>query len=220
VNTCERCGADAVDARGVCQNCGWQRRGNGFTDTAGTPSLGETRAADVMPMATSQAGYHSSANQPLRGTNSGTGAGRYCGACGAPIEPGQAFCGQCGTPVPGLSGGARATSQAGAPSPSNPSRYRVGDSPGWHPDDGNAPTEEIRDMLPPGGYGRSGLRMQSGAPYQVPPYSRSGYGGTSVDQPAAPDTSRTLRMILGVMCLVGSLISAVAAIVLAVATIH
>jgi hypothetical protein len=77
-------------------------------------------------------------------------------------------------------------------------------------------------MLPPaGGYGRSGLRMQSGVPYQAPPYSRSGYAGTSADQPVgAPDTSRTLRMILGVLCLAGSLISAVAAIVLALITIH
>ncbi len=219
MNTCERCGADAVDARGVCQNCGWQQRGNGFTDTTGTPSLGETRAADVMPMGASQGPYPSSANLPQRGANSGTGVGQFCGTCGARIEPGHAFCGQCGTPVRGASGGGLGVSQAGSPSPSNASRYRVGDNPGWRPDDGNAPTEEIRD-LPPGGYVRSGLRMQSGAPYQAPPYNQPGYG-TSVDQSVgAPDSSRTLRMILGVLCLVGSLISAVAAIVLALVTIH
>lgn len=216
MNTCERCGADAVDARGVCQNCGWQRRGNGFTDTVGAPSLGETRAADVMPLAASQGAYPPSGNQPLRGPNSGGGAVQYCGACGARIEPGHAFCGQCGTPVRSVSGGGYGASQAGAPSPSNPSRFRVGDTPGWRPDDGNAPTEEIRDLPPQGAYGRSG----SGVPYQAPPYSRSGYGGTSVDQPVALDSSRTLRMILGVLCLVGSLISAVAAIVLALITIH
>src|SRR5215475_8998999 len=81
VNTCERCGADAVDARGVCQNCGWQRRGNAFTDTAGAPSLGETRAADVMPMGAPQGAFPSSANQPQRGATSGTGVGQFCGTC-------------------------------------------------------------------------------------------------------------------------------------------
>ena len=237
MNTCERCGADAVDARGICQNCGWQRRNDRFTDTAGAPSLGETRAADIASMGTSQASYGPPARQAFRASNSGqggstwsgssasndppsgTGAGRYCGTCGARIEPGQAFCGQCGTPVRGASGGSLGTSPAGAPLPSSPSRYQVGNDTGWHPDDGNAPTEEIRD-LPPSGYGRSGLRLQSGVPYQAPPYSSSGYG-TSVDQPVGPpDTSRTLRMILGVMCLVGSLISAVAAIILALVTLH
>ncbi len=229
MNTCERCGADAVDARGICRNCGWQARGNGFTDMDGAPSLGETRAADAAPMGATRQPYRApgsgsgawsgsaAGNTPA----SGTGAGRFCGTCGARIEPGQAFCGQCGTPVRGMSGGSLSASQGGAPTPSNPSRYQVGNSAGWHPDDGNAPTEEIRD-LPPGGYGRSGLRFQSGVPYQAPPYSRSGGGyGTSVDQPVGPaDTSRTVRMILGVLCLVGSLISAVAAIVLAIATIH
>jgi hypothetical protein len=235
VNTCERCGADAVDARGICQNCGWQRRGNGFTETVGTPSLGETRAADAPPTAAAQGSYSQPDGRSPRSFASGQGGGawsgssagdtpasassgtsRYCGACGARIEPGQAFCGQCGTPV-------RSESGALIPEPASPSpsRYRIGNDLGWMPEDLNAPTEQIPDMpAPVGGYGPSGVRIQPGLPYQGPPYSRSGYGATVDQQIGAPDSSRTLRMILGVLCLVGSLISAVAAIVLALATIH
>ena len=59
VMTCEQCGADAVDTRGVCRNCGWQARQSQYAqDPYGddAPSLGETRAADVLPGAYPPAG--------------------------------------------------------------------------------------------------------------------------------------------------------------------
>src|SRR5579885_3395710 len=94
VNTCERCGADAVDARGICQHCGWQGRSDGFSDTTGAPSLGETRAADVAPLGMGLPSRAPNAGQGSRGWASSAAsntpvsnpsATRFCGTCGARI---------------------------------------------------------------------------------------------------------------------------------------
>ena len=109
---------------------------------------------------------------------------RYCGACGARIEPGQTFCGQCGTPV--SASGVFSTGMAAVSSDSG--HYMVGGYPEWDPDDRDAPT--VVDAPIRGGY-----RAQ-----------------------AADSSGRALRIIVGVLCLLGSLISAIAAIVLAIIT--
>ena len=106
---------------------------------------------------------------------------RYCGACGARIEPGQTFCGQCGTPV--SASGVFSTGMTSISSDSG--HYTVGGSSEWDPDDRDAPT--VVDAPIRGGY-----RAQT-----------------------ADSSGRALRIIVGVLCLLGSLISAIAAIVLA-----
>jgi hypothetical protein len=213
VTICENCGAETVDARGICRTCGWQARSGVLLDDS-TPSLGETRAADV-PGAPA-GGYRSSSPAPTRGTAPSYGAtyggaspaprgstARFCGTCGARLEPGEAFCGQCGTPV-----GAGGDYTRNAPA-SPPSRYYVGGKGPWA-GSGDAYTEEF--TTPPE------------AP--TPPYNRSsGIGGghyvpggfgAPTPQPAAAD-SRAGRLIFGLLCILGSLISAVGAVYLAAA---
>jgi hypothetical protein len=114
------------------------------------------------------------------------GATRYCGTCGAPLEPGRPFCGQCGTPV--NTSGTHSTAMNAAASPSGLYR-RSGAS--WTGLDGDAPT--VAEMPMEDLY----------------------------DDMAAPeDTSRTLRILVGVLCLVGSFATASAAIIVALATFH
>jgi hypothetical protein len=137
------------------------------------------------------------------GTTSG---GRFCGTCGARLETGTAFCGQCGTPVAtGTTSGLRATGQE---------QYRVG---GWSDDDGNEMTEA---MIPGAtgynGFGRSGVGQ--GLPYGGAPYHPTGY--TPVRGATAQSSSRTTRLVVGILCLVGSVVSASAAIILALANGH
>jgi predicted amidophosphoribosyltransferase len=47
VTTCEQCGANAVDERGICGNCGWEADARAFREDEDAQSLGETRAAEV-----------------------------------------------------------------------------------------------------------------------------------------------------------------------------
>jgi hypothetical protein len=109
---------------------------------------------------------------------------RFCGTCGAPLEPGRPFCGQCGTPV--STSGVHSTAMNASPSSSG--LYR-GSGAGWGALDSDAPT--VAEMPMENLYG---------------------------EMAAPDDTSRSLRILIGVLCLVGSFATAVAAIVLALHT--
>jgi hypothetical protein len=181
-------------------------------------SQGETRAADVLPTQaarggtsaarlerTSQMPYFPPSSQPTgRSMGTQTSTSRYCGTCGARIAPGEAFCGQCGTPVGSGSGdfGTALNMPGGAPT-----RYHVGSGAEWSSAAGDAPTEAFA-VSPLGGYGRTPSM----------PYGQSGYGPNS-GMPQVGDasgSSRTLRIVIGILCLAGSLVSAVAAVIIAV----
>lgn len=226
MNTCEQCGADAVDARGICRNCGWNARLGMFIEADDTPSLGETRAADIPPGGyavsgpTSQSARNPRMNsypteaRPTTAAGGATNAGRFCGTCGARLESGMAFCGQCGTPVAssatnGLTFGSSALRQSGQ------EQYRVG---GWPDGDGNELTEAIPGAGMPGnnGFGRSGAGP--GLPYGGTPYHPTGYMPSRSDVTAR--SSHTTRLIVGVLCLIGSIISASSAIILALTMGH
>jgi hypothetical protein len=225
VRTCENCGADAVDSRGVCQNCGFIEERNS------SPSLGETRAAEIprSSMDNRGTGIGSSSLQsgspsqypfertvdmprytppvsprPNGGFPSQVGIGtqtggialaRYCGTCGARIERGEVFCGQCGTPV-GPSGNNLGTYGGGR----NTGSYLAGDDDEvWSPSHGDALTEAMLPGPPtpmPAPYNRG----VSGSPYS------SGYGtATSYD---GVQSSRSIRILWGILCLVASLMLA------------
>ena len=47
VTTCEQCGANAVDERSICRNCGWEADARAFRADEDAQSLGETRAAQM-----------------------------------------------------------------------------------------------------------------------------------------------------------------------------
>jgi hypothetical protein len=227
VKTCERCGADAVDARGMCRNCGWQARQDlygqdpyGAEDDA--PSLGETRAADVPPGAypsaspTAQSPRSPSQNpypteaRPTSVIGGGaTSGGRFCGTCGARLESGIAFCGQCGTPV-AASGATGLTFGSSGLRQSGQEQYRVG---GWSDGDGDEATEMMPGAGAPAynGFGRSGVGP--GLPYGAAPYHPAGYGPARPS--SATSSSRTARFVVGALCLLGSIISASLAIILA-----
>lgn len=227
VTTCEHCGAEAMDEQGQCHNCGWSA-----ANDDGEPSLGETRAADVAPAgapATHATGSpqaypdrtvdlprYGATSRPTvasgrpanAGTPSLTGgpATRFCGACGARITGTEAFCGQCGTPVGGASDPSYGTVLS--PAPHTPTGYQPGASSGWANVQGDAPTEAIIAPPPP---------SVRGLPSN--PYSQVSYGsrvGTAPPQTPAPaSSSRTGRIVFGILCIVGSLISAAAAVILA-----
>ncbi|HKT38941.1 MAG TPA: zinc ribbon domain-containing protein [Ktedonobacterales bacterium] len=205
--------------------CGWNARENMYDIADDSPSLGETRAADIPPGGygvsgpTSQAARGSRMSpypteaRPTASVGGATSGGRFCGACGARLESGMAFCGQCGSPVAATSdsgltfgaSGLRTTAQE---------QYRVG---GWPDDDGNELTEAI-----PGatgynnGFGRSGAGL--GLQYGGVPYHPTGYVPASGATPTS--SSRTARLAVGVLCLIGSVISASAAIILALSMGH
>ena len=234
VDTCERCGADTVDAHGICQTCGWDAAMREYEN--GANSLGETRAANLPPAAmaggvtrtpslppndrgaraytpVNRASHAGEGFTPLAGATAG--GGRFCGSCGARIEPGQAFCGQCGTSISGTSGSdLPGTAQSLAPRPVAASRYQVGEGASWSTLDGDARTEMFAPSVaarnPYNDYGAAGGRAQSG----YPPY---GAGAT----PAPTSSSaRSTRIILGSVCLVGSAISAIGAIAIALLNFH
>src|SRR5215472_10533832 len=81
------------------------------------------------------------------GTQSGTS--RYCGTCGARIEPGEVFCGQCGTPVG--AGGSSLGNYGGGRS-SGAGRYRMEDDV-WSPGQGDALTEAVPPVPMPAQFG-------------------------------------------------------------------
>jgi hypothetical protein len=210
VMTCEYCGADAVDARGVCRNCGRLAADADARLDDGLPSLGETRAADLpadLAARTPPGGgssrtaavprHAASASQRPSG---GGGTARYCGTCGARIVPGEAFCGQCGSPV-----GAGPEYTRNMPTSAS-SRFTSGERDTWEVGDGDAPTEAFDYPPPPvvAPYNRGGLSSGQYAPR---------YGATPAPPTAAMRTNRTL---LGLLCLLGSLLSAAAAVLLAI----
>lgn len=211
MTTCEYCGADAVDQRGVCQNCGRLAADSGSRLDDDRPSLGETRAADmppVQPPRTPPAGMSSrTAGTPRYGsgaaqrTSGPQGTARFCGTCGARIEPGEAFCGQCGSPV---GAGADYTRDMTV---SDSSRYGATGSGTWGAGGGDAPTEAYDYPPPPvvAPYNRGGL---AGGPYTPSRF------GASPALPAA--ASRTNRTLFGLLCLLGSLLSAAGAVYLAI----
>lgn len=235
MSICERCGLNAVDARGLCRNCGWQAPatqtyGSYLTDDDDSPSLGQTRVAEapVAPGPPPTAGTRVMTpppTQPTRATGRPGDAPAYCGTCGARLEDGQAFCGQCGSPVTGVGGddvasrmGAGLTvAQApiGVAPVSGAARYRIGDAQGWA-DDG-ARTEmftEAPQRAPYGPYGSGGAGTRGRV--ATPPYGARGYSsGGAVDGQAAASSTRTLKIVFGLLCLFGGLITAIAAIVLA-----
>lgn len=143
--------------------------------------------------------------QPVAGPTTPAPAGatstRYCGTCGAPLDPGRPFCGQCGTPVStsGVNGGVNAPPMPASPSSSG--LYRGSSAgwsgTGWDGSDGDAPT--VAELPMDDLYG--------------------GYSGRSAGA-VADDSSRTLRLVVGILCLIGSFATAIAAIVLALATFH
>ncbi len=216
---CQNCGATAVDSRGICQNCGWHEPR--IDDSS--PSLGETRAAEVPATQAGMRGaaapssfdrtvdmprytppFSSRVGTPSVPTNQG-GNGRYCGTCGARIERGEVFCGQCGTPV----GTGRNTYTGQGIPTSAPARYVVGDDETWSPAHGSDLTEAIMPSPPPpmpAQYNRG----VSGAPYNQAYGSAPGYASPKTGQ-----SNRTARVVWGVVCLVGSLVVAGAAVLVA-----
>jgi len=109
---------------------------------------------------------------------------RFCGTCGAALEPGRPFCGQCGTPVSTSGVHSSATNSV---SPSSAMYRRSGAD--WDDLDADAPTVAEMPM-----------------------------GNFYTGEAAPEDTSRALLILVGVLCLIGSFATAVAAIVLALHT--
>lgn len=219
---CEHCGANAVDATGVCRACGWHTEAETMDLAGETPSLGETRAADVpaparppllvrrdTPQGPSPRGAGPS-GPPSRATGRVASVGtRYCGTCGARIEPGEQYCGQCGTP---LAAGAPTSGTelrtALRPTPSLPGHYRSEaglDDDAWQPYDNDAPTEAYAPSVHPG-MGQS-----------YPGYGRSMPGAYTGTYPVAArhGPNRELRVVLGILCILGGLVSGAGAIILA-----
>lgn len=229
MTTCEHCGARAVNAHGICEECGWRTTASGAAFDDSSPSLGETRAADVpftpaerrttavpgsrvpntpMPplerttgMPNQTGAPRSTADaRPRYTTASPTSTSRYCGTCGARIAPGEAFCGQCGTPV----GAGSVAGTSLQPAANQYERYQIEADSTWSAAEGDAPTEAF---IP-----------SSGQPYvhgfSSAPNARGGYA-PSTGAATANASARTGRIIVGVICLIGSLASAIGAIVLA-----
>jgi hypothetical protein len=219
--TCEHCGADAVDAEGICENCGMRAGGSAFTTASSSPSLAETRPADIPAPANIPArartgvggtptGFEGRGSNPPAargggGARSASVTTRYCGTCGAALEPGRQFCGQCGSPVTagGASGIHEGTVFTSVPSGSG--RYANPSGDGWAANDYDAPTEEQigTPLGAPLGFGQSPL------------YARSGVYGAGRAASASPGMSRELRVLVGILCLLGGLFSAAGAIALA-----
>lgn len=220
MNTCEQCGADAVDTRGVCRICGWQAWDHRYSDEDDAPSLGETRAADIpaggfgssgtgspSPRGSRLSQFHADAGATAL-VGGATSGGRFCGTCGARLESGTAFCGQCGTPVAASTPGGLTFGTSGL-RPSGQEKYHVG---GWSDGDGNELTEAMAGAPTYNGLTRPGVGP--GLPQGGAPFHPSGYGAARSG--AAAPSSHTTRLVVGVFCLIGSIISASAAIILAI----
>jgi zinc ribbon protein len=120
-------------------------------------------------------------------------AGRFCGTCGARLEPGSAFCGQCGTPV--TTSGVHSTKMRATSA--GPGFYRASAGGAWdEADEADGDARTVAEL----------------------PMEQVFGGGGYADYAPADDNSRTQRLIFGVLCLIGSFVLAVAAIVLAIAT--
>jgi hypothetical protein len=222
---CEHCGADAVSADGVCQRCGWRVALGPYVRGGSATSLSaETRAADIPP-----------GNPPAYGPRShvrsapfvagpsvlaprstplspraqfatgripeGPPSGGFCGTCGGPIEPDQQFCGQCGAPVPGNGGPGADQGTVMRRTPSGDDAFGdLGESDPWSPNEFDAPTEEYSRMMgtSPGGYVAGG-------------YPRP--GGFATPPPA--DGSAEMRVVVGILCVLGGLLSGAGALIVA-----
>jgi hypothetical protein len=182
-----------------------------------TPSLAETREADVpAPVrssllaptpgparAATTGGRSRYADQSTvgpggRATGADLGQGpssRYCGTCGARIEAGKQFCGQCGSPIFPAAGLEEGTALQRAVFPGV-----RGPADSWSAADQDAPTEEF------GPYGMGGYAQ---------PYGTSGYYARAGTTSAAQRSDT--RILIGIFCVLGGLLSAAAAIILAVA---
>jgi hypothetical protein len=125
---------------------------------------------------------------------------RFCGTCGARITGNEAFCGQCGTPVSASMADAGTAFRAPA---TGTARFRSDADGPWQPTDGDAPTEAF---LPPAPAYARGARTTA--------YPMDG-GYTAGRAPAAGGSGRSVRIVLGIVCLVGSLASAAGALLLA-----
>ena len=241
--TCVYCGADAVDASGVCQACGRHVASASATPHhdshdayESTDATAETREADILLPARRATAAPPLAHQgppampaprsgdrngdrgdggPRTGVRGGSGVyggaapstNRYCGTCGAEIEPGMQFCGQCGASVTGVAGFEGATF-AGAPRrgtfpPGARSAFASDTSPGyddWSPADQDAPTEQF---TPPFAYPNA-------------PHRQSGAFGPHAPAPdAGGGLSREMSAFLGILCILGALVSGAGAIILA-----
>lgn len=228
MTTCEQCGADTMDEQGVCHTCGWQApqpssvelhdEVDADDDQDGAPSLGETRAAQVAdaPAVTSTGRYsaapaierttdmprftaasHSEPELGARARTSAGGTGRFCGTCGARVAPGEMYCGQCGSPVGQLSG--TMTGRVDAPV-----TLGNGTATGWSEVEGDAPTEAF--VVTQRGYSRPGSATA---------FPTGRYGQQADARVTTPNSTRTMRVIFGVLCIAGSLVSALAAVIVA-----
>lgn len=223
MQTCENCGANAVNSRGICQNCGWRQPG--ISDSS--PSLGETRAAEVPTTQTGMRGagpsspfgptadlprYTPPLALPSRGSAASLvspqgGTSRYCGTCGARIERGEVFCGQCGTPV----GSGRNSYGGQGMTSSAPSRYMTGDDEeAWSPANSSEFTEAILPSPPPA----MPAQYNRGVPGL--PYNQAYGSGTVYAASPGSGANRSARIVWGVVCLVASLVIAGAAVLVAV----
>lgn len=227
---CEQCGAEAVSADGVCGNCGWQTptaadapEAEVADELGSSPSLGETRAADIpdlpAPRPATRSGAPAAAATPAlertvdlprytppartagsrAPTTTGTPA-RFCGTCGARITGNEAFCGQCGTPVSASMADAGTAFRAPA---TGAARFQADADGPWQSADGDAPTEAF--LPPASAYGR-GARPTA--------YPMDG-GYSAARAPETSGSGRSVRIVLGILCLVGSLASAAGALLLA-----
>jgi hypothetical protein len=218
MTTCEHCGANAVGTDGLCRACGWRAGGVAAFGAEDTPSLAETREADVpAPMHSSllarpqaparpatnsaRASYADQSTVGVGGRPGGADLGvgpssRYCGICGARIEAGKQFCGQCGSPIFPTAGIEDGTALQRSVYPSGVR----GPADSWSPADQDAPTEEF------GNFGLGGYPQQFGA---------SGYYAQSGAATAAQRSDT--RILIGIFCVLGGLLSAAAAIILAIA---
>ena len=214
---CIHCGSERIDARGICLNCGQTASGADPAVPDESPSLGETRAAEALandahparPYAASPRATYTqdmpryAPAAPVSGprASGGTQAGgvRYCGTCGARTTGTEAFCGQCGTPL-SASGG-----DYGMPVRSPTSFSPRNATSGW----GSGVPDDATDMYAPPPLSAY-PRQMTGVPY----HPGTQYGISAPSQ-YANDSSRTIKVVFGIICLVGSIASAIGAVILA-----
>ena len=223
MNTCEHCGADAVDSRGVCALCGWHASQGPTPDAGSSPSLGATRVASVGDYALAKGEY---SRAPIRNEVGKGGNGsippplelrqsdprsslrtqsRFCGACGARLGNDEVFCGQCGTPV-GTSGGGETLQGR---NPAGGRLYGLSPDEAWSPVENDARTEAYSYAA----HARGPLAAE--APNVLYRPNDFGSARQTMSASRSGESLRTMRLVVGVICLAVSLMSAALAILLA-----